>query len=212
MFESILEYLKSTYKPTVIILHGSRARGKEREGSDWDFIFLYNSHNEIRSGREMFNGQNIEFSSYILPVDDIDSLLPKLQGAKVVYEESNEGTILLEKINAIYAEGVHWSPDKLSNHKLWFEGRVNGMRDSVNNPIIFTKYFADLYQRVFNYWYWIIRNKYSQPIYIAEEEIMNKDLEYYQLVSSLVDLSTKPEEKVRIAEKIKVRLFYRKLD
>jgi len=41
MQEIITSHLIETYEPDAIILHGSRARGKAREHSDWDFILLY---------------------------------------------------------------------------------------------------------------------------------------------------------------------------
>lgn len=208
MQEIIIEHLKETYKPEAIILHGSRARGKEREHSDWDFIFLYKSPNQGRNGREMFNNQNIEFSSYVIPVNDIEKEFSiKLQGAKVVYEVDTIGTELLQKANAYYEQGIHWSVENFSNHRLWAQGRIDGMRDNIDNSLIFTKYFTDFYQRVFNYWYWILQNSHSQPVYVAIEEIKERDPDYHVLLKSFASQDTPLKEKVEIAERIKVHLF-----
>lgn len=208
MLEKITEHIQKTYKPNAIILHGSRARGREREHSDWDFIFLYNFPDQGQKGRELYEKQNIEFSSHTLPIKDIEQeFSTKLQGAKVVYEEDLIGTNLLKKANLYYEQGVHWPLKKIEDHKLWVQGRINGMKDNVGNPIIFSKYLTDLYQRVFNYWYWILQHSHSQPIYIAVEEIADKDGEYFELVESLANPNTSAELKVEIAEKISCRLF-----
>ena len=210
MLEDIIDHLKEVYIPDVIILHGSRARGREREHSDWDFIFLYNRQPEILSGRELYKGQNIEFGSYVLPVTFADvenEFSTKLQGAKVVYEKDAEGTMLLDEARAMYQKGVHWSKEKVGYHKLLIEGRIAGMKDNTDNPMVFSKYLADLYQRVFNYWYWLTQNSFSKPIYMAVEEVAEKDPEYYRLVSLLIDTSASPAEKVQAVEEIRDRLF-----
>ena len=208
MQDTIVNYLKNTYQPVAIVLHGSRARGKERAHSDWDFILLYTEPTDVGNGRELFQDQNIEYTVHTLPVSDIiDEFGGKLQGATVLYEQENEGTTLLQAANTYYAQGVHWTKEKIANHKLWVEGRINGMKDNVDDPIIFNKYFADFYGRVFNYWYWVLMQQHSQPIYIATEEVAKKDSDYYELVSALVDSTHSLEEKVVIAEKIYQRLF-----
>ena len=73
MQEGIVNHLKEIHKPDAIILHGSRARGKEREHSDWDFIFLYNNATDVKNGRELYRNQNIEFSVHSLAnnIEDI---------------------------------------------------------------------------------------------------------------------------------------------
>jgi len=211
MLDKILDYLKDKYQPDCIILHGSRARGAARKHSDWDFIFLYSGNNtnlDIISGRELFLQQNIEFQSVVLPVDDlIESFGTKLKSAKVLFQSTDEGSELLKEANKIYSDGVSWSNQKVANHKLWVQGRIDGMGDNLDNPLMFYKYFSDFYQRVFNYWYWVKKNKYSQPIYIALEEIEEEDKYYAELISQLVLDATSFEDKVIISGKIRDHLF-----
>lgn len=209
MQTEIINHIKEIFQPDAIILHGSRARGKERLHSDWDIILLYSKHLEVKNGREMFKGQNVEYSVYILPLDDIfEEFGTKLQGAKVLYEKDKLGTNLLKQAADYYAQGVHWPPEKVAGHNLWLQGRINGMKDNVDNPIVFEKYFTDFYGRIFNYWYWLLKNKHSQPIYIATEEIATTDPEYYDLIAKLIS-SVTPVEKAEIAEEIGARLFER---
>ena len=81
------------------------------------------------------------------------------------------------------------------------------MKDNLDNPLVFEKYFADFYGRVFNYWYWILQNKHSQPIYIAQQEVCEKDPEYFSLVSSFVHNETSLDGKVTAADKIREHIF-----
>lgn len=208
MQDAIVTYIKNTYAPEAIILHGSRARGKARERSDWDFILLYTKPVAIANGRELFADQNIEYSVHTLPVSDIiDEFGGKLQGAKVLYEQDNLGTNLLKEAADYYAQGVVWSKEKTADHGLWFAGRINGMKDNIDNQLLFHKYLADLYSRVFNYWYWIVQQQHSQPIYIAVEEVAEKDPQYLELVSTLIDPSVSAANKVGAAEQLHARLF-----
>lgn len=208
MLEKITEHLQKTYKPNAILLHGSRARGKERVHSDWDFVFLYYTPGQYQNGREVFAGQNIEFSMHVLPVEDIyNGFSNKLQVAQVVYEENSEGSDLLKRAAAYYEQGVYWTKEKLTDHKIWMQGRVGGMEDNLDNPMLFAKYHADFYQRVFNYWYWVLQNVHSQPFYIAIEEVAEKDSEYFELVQRFATTDTASEQKVTVAKEICQRLF-----
>lgn len=208
MEQDIIAHIKDGYHPDAIILHGSRARGKERDHSDWDFIFLYNELTDIKSGRELYQQQNLEFSVYVLPPSDIyEQFGTKLQGAKVLYEKENEGTILLQQATDYYGLGVHWSDEKIADHRLWIMGRINGMEDNADNPIIFTKYYTDFYSRIFNYWYWVLQHQHSQPIYIAVVEIAKKDPGYHELVSIFTSPDTPIEKRIRTAKELSARLF-----
>ncbi len=208
MLEIIITYLRNEFEPDAIILHGSRARSKERAHSDWDFILIYSEGREKpESGRILYEGQNIEFVVSSVPVVSIvDSFDVKLRGAKVVYEIDGIGTTLPDQVNKEYVLGLLWSDDKKAAHKLWIEGRIDGMRDCVGEPLVFYKYFADFYSRVFNYWYWIKKGEYSQPVYIALEDLEKEDPEYLALVDDLLKQESL-KIKVEVCEKIKEHLF-----
>lgn len=208
MQDNIVSYLIEKYQPDAVILHGSRARGKERVHSDWDFILLYTKPTDIKSGRLLHENQNIEFSVHVLPVLDIfDAFSAKLQGAKVLCEKDNIGTTLLQQAADYYAQGVHWPQEKIASHKIWVEGRINGMKDNIDNPMVFHKYYTDLYSRIFNYWYWLLQNRHSQPIYVATEEIATEDPSYHKLVTDLIDPKSSPLQKITVAKNVQTILF-----
>jgi predicted nucleotidyltransferase len=208
MLETLIAYLRNEFEPGAIVLHGSRARGMERVHSDWDFILLYEEGKLMpANGRRLYDGQNIEFVVSAVPlVSVVDSFDIKLREAKVVYETNGIGALLLEQANKEYEQGLSWSDDKKAAHKLWIEGRIDGMRDCIDEPLFFYKYFADFYSRVFNYWYWLKKDDYSQPIYVAIEDLEKEDSKYLALIEDVLRQESL-EAKVEVCEKIKVYLF-----
>ena len=208
MQNSIVEYLKENFQPDSIILHGSRARGKERPHSDWDFILLYLQPTLVKNSRLFVDGQNIEYSVAVLPVTDIFSTFDtKLNKAKVIFDTDDIGTGLIAEATAFYNKGVHWNEEKRASHRLWLEGRIAGMGDNIDNPLLFQKYFSDFYGRVFNYWYWLVANQHSEPIYIAVDEIKGKDPMYFEILGEIADSSSSSERRVQLADKISDYLF-----
>ena len=208
MQKSIVEYLKENFQPDSIILHGSRARGKERPHSDWDFILLYRQPTLVKNSRLFVDGQNVEYSVTVLPIIDIFGTFDtKLNKAKVIFDTDDIGTKLIADATAYYNIGVHWDEEKRNAHKLWLEGRLAGMRDNIDNPLLFQKYFGDFYGRIFNYWYWLVAHQHSEPIYDAVDEIKERDIEYFNLINKLIRIDTNNTNKVHLAETIVSKLF-----
>ena len=208
MLNIIVEYLRANFQPDSIILHGSRARGRERPHSDWDFILLYKSPTTHKNGRLLIEDQNVEYYLVSLPVVNIFSTFDtKLNKAILIFDTDDVGSKLLTIAAEYYNQGVHWDKEKQNSHKLWIDGRVDGMRDNTENPFIFQKYYGDFYGRVFNYWYWLVANQHSEPIYIALDEIRELDPVYFKLVTEFADSLNEPQQKVLIAESIVSLLF-----
>lgn len=206
--KKIIEILKDKYNPTTILLHGSRASGNEHKGSDWDFIFLYETKDNPGSFRELVEGQNIEVQSVILPVENIlDTFDTKLQHARVVFETESEGADLVAKAKELYSKGFEWTKTWPIGPKLWMRGRVDGMKDSVDSPEVFLRYFSQFYIRALNYWYFVLHKEYSQPVYIALPDIEKRDPKYRNLLKEISDLSKSNEERVSVAEDIMTHLF-----
>ena len=208
MLETIVYHLRENFDPDAIILHGSRARRMEREHSDWDFILIYKENKPAPgTGRLLLNEQNIEFQSENISDKDVISVFgTKLQQAKVVFEKDSEGTDILFKANEKYEGGINLPLEKLQGHKLWMKGRIDGMSDCLHEPILFDKYFSDVYPRIFSYWYWFKQSKYSQPIYVAVREIEETDTEYYKLIEDL-SKSDSRADKLTIIKKLDASLF-----
>ena len=201
-------YLKDAYQPDAIILHGSRATGNERVHSDWDFILLYTHNDTPGNFREMVNEHNVEVQSVVLPVDDIlDTFDSKLQHARVVFEKDGEGTLLLERAQALYAKGFEWPASWPTGPHLWMQGRVDGMRDSLGNNEVYFRYLSQLYIRAINYWYVVLHKEYSQPVYLALPDIAERDPRYRALLAQLADPAIAYSEKVEVAQRMVEHVF-----
>ena len=207
MEEKIMQHLRETYDPVAIILHGSRASGHERPHSDWDFSLMHSQGVGLPDdGRSEVLGENIEYSHHEYPVKDVmNEFGIKLQNARVMYEKNTEGTEILEMAQIAYRELSTWTDKQRYNHSLWMKGRVTGMEDTVEQPLLFEKYAADFYHRITNYWYWTVRDSHSLPIYLALEEIKEKDPEYFVCIEKFVHGSR--EEKVKQAGNIYQKCF-----
>jgi hypothetical protein len=207
MEQTIVDYLRETYKPEAIILHGSRASGHERAHSDWDFVLLYSSEIDLpKNGRTKILGENIEFSHHHLPIVDVmKEFSVKLQNARVVYESESFGAEVLQSAQTACLQPLAWTPEEKHSHSLWMQGRIAGMSDTLNEPLLFEKYAADFYTRITNYWYWAIHDRYSKPMYLALEEIKDEDSEYFLIIKNFVQSSN--EEKVNAAERIYQKCF-----
>jgi len=153
------------------------------------------------------NDQNIEYTHHTLPVADVlRDFGTKLQFARVVFESSDEGSTLLARATTEYQKPLAWSVSERASHALWVQGRIDGMEDCIDDPLLFEKYAADFYGRVTNYWYWAIRDSYPKPIYRALEEIVNSDPEYYSFIERFVN-APNSGERLAVAKEIKRRCF-----
>jgi predicted nucleotidyltransferase len=208
MKEKIVEQLKEKYRPVAIILHGSRANGMAREKSDWDFFLLFDSEKTPGNFREVVDGQNIEVQSVTLPVGDIlDAFGTKLIGAQVLFENEEEGTKSLEDARAFYSKGFTAPESWPDGPNLLMRGKVDGMKDYVDTPALFYKYFSNFYPRALDYWYTVLHGEYSKPAYLALPEIQKRDPEYYDLIVQFANPETSLAEKAKTAEEIHQKLF-----
>lgn len=203
MEQDITNHLRGLFNPTAIILHGSRAVGRERPHSDWDIFLIYETDSVLpKNGRLFWNDQNIEYSHHAFPVENIENEFGvKLQFGRLLYENNNVGTNLLQQAQKHYAKPAGWSEKENHDHKLWMQGRIDGMRDTIDQSLVFERYASDFYARITNYWYWSIHDTFPKPIYLALEEIKEKDPEYFALIKQFVE-ETDRKERLLAAEKV----------
>jgi len=210
MEEKISAYLKEKYNPDAIILHGSRAIGEFREHSDWDFIFLYKSEKTVGAFRELIENQNIEIQSHTAPLleeDILDTVGLKLQNARVLFEIDDLATDLLNLSKEVYARGFVWPDTWPTGTRLWMQGRIDGMKDTAEDPSLFYRYFCQFYPRAISDWFRVLHKEFPKPEYIALPEIKERDLEYYKLLEKLVNSKISLKEKASISQQISDKLF-----
>ncbi len=207
MEQDIITHLQNTFNPTAIILYGSRAVGRERSHSDWDICLLFDADQEMpKNGRLLWREQNIEYSCHQLTVIDIEGRFGiKLQFGRVLHESNDEATKLLQEAKDLYKKPLGWVESQKEHHQLWMLGRLDGMRDTVDEPLVFERYASDFYARITNYWYLSLHDTNPKPIDLALEEIADKDTEYFALLEEFVHGSR--EQKIKAAEGIYQRCF-----
>lgn len=206
--KEITEYLKQKYNPDAIFLHGSRASGYARLNSDWDFIFIYKDDNDLKDFRLDVFGENIEVSVVRFPTNNLfKSFGTKLQSAKIIFDKNGLGENLLKEAGELYDKGFLWPENWPEEPMLWMKGRFYGMKDNLDNPEIFLRYFSQFYTRSINYWYMVKNKKYSKSIYIALDEIQEKDPDFRKLIFDVSRENIKNSDRIIIVEKIINNLF-----
>lgn len=209
MQEKIVAFLKEKFSPVGIILHGSRATGKAKLHSDWDFrVFVYSS--DLKSYSGVFEGQNIDAEVVLLPVADeeiVDQFNSSLMNCKIVLDTEEQIQDLVDRAQVIYSKGRNLTPEQLDFRKNFMTRCVGRLEDSVgDNGIFFLRLGRDFYGRSMDWWFMVLHNEFSRPAYTALEEISKKDPEYFGWLETISGNGTN-QEKLEAARKIYHRLF-----
>lgn len=207
MEEKFVEYLKEKFGPVEsIILHGSRAKGKSSNKSDWDFIVLVNHNIKQTLFRDNVEGEEIEFEVFKLPINKNEILKnfdTKLINSKLVFDKNSNGKELLNLANGVYKEGLpeDWlSEDELVSAKHYFKSAISGMEDNLDNPAMFFKKFSSFYPRIINMWYRVVKKDFSKNIYDSIPEIKEEDPKLYSYLEKLFSFKSTPEERIEGAK------------
>lgn len=105
--EAITQYFQKESSVVLVFLFGSRAKGNEREISDWDIAVYFKPEEylEIETERE-YPGENKIWSDLIdiLETDDVDFLVLNRARAPLVYNVLRIGTSLIIKDRRLYLD------------------------------------------------------------------------------------------------------------
>jgi uncharacterized protein YutE (UPF0331/DUF86 family)/predicted nucleotidyltransferase len=105
--EAIAQYFQKESLVVLAFLFGSRAKGNEREISDWDIAVYFKPEEylEIETERE-YPGENRIWSDLIdiLETDDVDFLVLNRARAPLVYNVLRTGTFLIIKDRRLYLD------------------------------------------------------------------------------------------------------------
>jgi len=206
----IVEYLKNTYHPHAILLHGSRAVGKERPHSDWDIImFFKETLPEKKAYREEIAKEDIEWKACIVPMKNdniIDIVGTRLQFAKILWENDDTGTQLLNRAHEEYKKGPCLSEDDVRRYRQFIEHKLGGMKDDVDTPYMFLRHLDVFFHRAVNWYFEIVHNEYPKAFYLAIPDIEKRDPAYHKLLMELVG-NASPTEKIGTGQYIISFLF-----
>ena len=207
--EKIANILKEKYGPVAILLHGSRAVGKERAHSDWDILMLFDGDIPRRGYRESIEDEDVEWKAFKIPAaadSMVDIFGMYLQFAKVLWEEDGAGSVILENASAAYSKGPQLSPDDIRCEKKFLMHKLLGMQDDVDTPHMFLRHLGVFFSRASNLWFEVLHNEFSRRFYLAIPEIKARDPEYGEHLNVLPSNSSN-EEKIEAAGWIVQSLF-----
>lgn len=199
--EKIVEYIKSEYKPEVILLGGSRARGRATEKSDWD-LFLLGSNRED-GGHVEFEGEHLDVSFKDWPEENKPLTIPysPLWPVKILLDES-QGRLsrVLEKTEedfgkgplTLYNKGISGRFQRLDSWKRKIE-RYN------DNPLVEFFYAGAFYEFALRLWF-EAQNRWPLTPAEALPAIQAEDKEFYDLLNSFISSNSK--ERIRFTKEI----------
>lgn len=207
MKDKIIQHLQDRYSAKIIILHGSRASGKNRENSDWD-IFLF-TEKEISGGPEEYEGQKLDLNIIKLPFDKnefVDEYAKNLHNAEILLDSENIGKNILEEGRKYYAFGRKLTEQEYSNRKNYMSRTIDRMSGTIDRPERFFLYLGYFYEKALQYWF-ETKGRFSKPIYDAVEDIKSEDPDYYDLLETIFSQQFSNQRKFEVAKEIQEILF-----
>ena len=205
--KELVEYLTKKYQPLAIVLHGSRARKKNRENSDWDLYLFMDKKKKVLD--HMWKGQHLDIWPIQVPVSAeffIDTFGPTLFNARVL-SDTKEGlaTKLVAKAQTFLSLGRKWTKSEYQNAKSYVERTLSRLEGTQDKPEIFFGHLGNFYQAAIQY-YFQTQNRFTKPIYEAVEVIKGEDEKYYKDLQILIG-NDSASVKLKTAKKIYKKLF-----
>jgi hypothetical protein len=155
MEQKLIDYFKQKHQPLAIILHGSRAVGKEKEHSDWDTFFVLKEPRKIY--REIVFGQNCEGANIGYPISDVDlkkhAWSLRRGNARVLFEVDGIGTEILERCAKITESELPMSKEEWQSWQAWYAARIDSMKDYRDDPVAVTIKIGHIYQTSVVLWF-----------------------------------------------------------
>ena len=210
MTKKIVEHLKKKYNAQAIILHGSRARGKERVKSDWDVFLFVSKPLSVQS--ELFEGAHLDITPVHLPIktdDFVDTYGQLLGSAKVLLDTKDKlASKVLSEVKKFWSHGKTLKPSELTNIRNYMQRVLWRMEDNAKEQGVFFYHLSNFYQGALLYWFQT-KGKWPVPVYEALPIIKKEQLAYYKHLQILNGSSAIPK-KVSSAKKLFELLFFDK--
>lgn len=205
----ITEYIKAKYKPTAIILFGSRTLGMKNPQSDWDlFVFVEEKVNESYS---VVDGEYLDLSFIVLQPFNEEFMVKTFgnvigtfglpNGAKLLFDSNNVGKNCLDKIAEMYARGRNLNERQISDRINFLSRRVSKIEYNLDDKNIFFYHLGFIFEKAIQYWFEVKHNKWTPAPKIALKEIKNTDPGYYEWLDKLSSEESR-EVKLKAAKSI----------
>jgi len=208
----VIQYIQTEYDPEVILLAGSRAKGKETEKSDWDLFLL---------GPKKGNGSFISFQDQLLdvtfkswPEEDKSLTIPSgpLWPIKILLDKSDGR---LSKVMAKTEQDFRKGPLTLYKNSVIerfkkLDSWKRKIEKYADNPMVEFFYAGVFYEFTIRAWF-ELQNKWSLSPSEAISHIKENDLEFYELLSSFTLLTSNKRPEITKTVLKKLQYFYSKL-
>lgn len=197
MEQKIIDYIKDKYNPEVILLAGSRAKGKEKNNSDWDLFLL---------GPRNAKGEFIEFSGELLditfkdwPEENKPLTIPygPLLPTKVLLDNSNgKLQLLLAKTKEAFEKGPMYLYKESVLERF---GKLTRWQKKIekyhDNPMVEFFYAGIFYKFAIRIWF-ELQNKWSISPSEAIPYISDKDEKFFKLLNSFTIITSTKRPKL----------------
>jgi predicted nucleotidyltransferase len=187
--EKLIEYIRSTYQPLAIVLHGSRANGNALEHSDYDFLIF--TDRDVDPYRDVQFGANFEIKQVILPVtrENIKnkvSFFFRKENVEIVFDPDNIVPALLDLNESVLKEGNRWEEKDRIARFAFLMSSLDGITDYANDPLkVFAKK-AEFYERAIPAWFRFLHSEFKPSDYLALPRIANEDPLFFEMINSFV--------------------------
>jgi predicted nucleotidyltransferase len=181
----IAKYLEEKYHPEAIVLHGSRARGKGKENSDWDLDVFVTQPQE--GGTEIWEGQALDVDVIALPLSE-EELIGKgmynLRNGKILFDLNGAGEEMVRRGTELFANGRNLTGQEIENRRIRLWRVLRRLQGNADSREIFFYHLGEFYSVIIRYWF-ELRNRWSEPIYMAQEIISEEDPDFWNLINVL---------------------------
>jgi predicted nucleotidyltransferase len=185
--QKLTEYLKEKYKPTSLVLHGSRANGMARTHSDWDIV-MFTKHDVKPNTREIIFGANLELKQVILPVpeDKFLGFFFRSENTKILYDPESIAKQLLVQNDAKVSEGNHFTNEDRTKRYAFLSSALDGIIDYKDNPLCLFDKKIDFYTRTIDAWFRFKKSEFEPSHYFAFPVIEKEDPEFFVFIQDFV--------------------------
>lgn len=200
-------YLFEKYRPTALVLHGSRANGYAREHSDYDFV-MFTKEDVKPAEREIVFGANIEVTQIILPVpeDKFLGFYLRTENTNVLHDPEGIMSAIIKCNEQWIAKGNTWTEDEKARRHAFLSSALDGIRDYHDVPLHLFDKKSEFYSRLVESWYRFKKSEFEPSYYIAYPTIAREDPELYALLEEFVH-ATGAEELCMIGRKVLERAW-----
>ncbi len=179
--KKLKEYLITKYSPLAIILHGSRASGRNRPNSDWDIVLVSKEKKVPES--EIIDGIVTDIT--ILDPDISDEILLKeirniFKRARLIFDTHNIGQNLLVRAQRLASSGYKMEPGEYEEKKMFLFRSLQRLSDFAGvDQVAFAYHLGSFIQRSVNF-YFQLNNQWSESVGVASARIKIENPEFFK--------------------------------